>query len=136
MEVHFFGGLRSPYVHIFHDYYCDESGGYVEFTGKYILKEDNNEWFRDITKTLPTNELLFVKADKSNLYCVEIYKKEFIDHYHRTSKLDDENLGEISVCFTPLEHMRLHFRFINKDPSHERPHSGGGNRERIRSNFL
>jgi hypothetical protein len=122
MEIRFIGGLRSPYVHILHDYHCDGSSGCVEFTGKYILKEDNNEWFKDITKTLPTNEIMLVKDDKSILYCVEIYKKEFIDNYHRSSKIDDEQLGEISVCFTPLEHMRLHFRVIHIEPSYEEFH--------------
>jgi hypothetical protein len=114
-------GRVTPYMRKVFGYAIDGSEGTVEFDGHYYVSEPDSP---RKGRSLPKIEFLLVKKEgeerESDMYVVEVYRQEKLECTDVISTIDDDEGGEMSVCFFPTDHQRLYFRVLEKNPTHER----------------
>lgn len=95
----------------------DGSEGLDVFDGHYYVGDPGSP---RSGRNLPTTEFLLVKKEgeesECDMYVVEILRRDKLECTDVISEVEEEG----GVCFFPTDRQRLHFRVLEKNPTHER----------------
>jgi len=98
------------YAQTVYQYINDGKNGFIEFNGYiYYNIGDETKYGKQLDKAL-----LIIDGNKLDIFQVEFVKREIIKKTDEFSLVDDEDFGEMTVCFFPTDHQRVHFKVINE----------------------
>ncbi len=98
------------YAQTIYEYINDGKNGSIEFNGYiYYNIGDETKYGKQLDKAL-----LIIDDITVDIFQVEFVKRDIIKKTDKLSLVDDEDFGEMNVCFFPTDHQRVHFKVINE----------------------
>jgi hypothetical protein len=98
------------YAETIYQYTNDGINGSIEFNGYiYYNIGEETKYGKQLDKAL-----LIIDDVNISILEVEFVKRELIKKTDEYSLVDDEDFGEMNVCFFPTDHQRVHFKVIRE----------------------
>ncbi len=94
----------------------------VSDTPKYVTRALNPWQPLELDPSHSSQNIEYVSYDilETNLYLIEVYRRETIECTNQISTIEDEDGEEMNVCFFPTDHQRIYFRVLETNMPNER----------------